>query len=716
MYKIKGLILKALCFYVFILVTAAYSQEVSLEYIFQEPAIINARPSLKQISPSGDKIYYYADDDYNGTLDLFSYNYATGETFRFNDSLKTPSEFRLLPRGDALCIFEGDIYLSRNFVSTNKFSKDFQITNSNSYEYSPEIAGNFVIYRRAGNYFAARFDTLYKELQLTTDESDSISYQILGISNMFNNGRSIRLLFARYDNSAKGTFLFPNFINEYVTIDKQKRGISAVKLLECEINPAGKNHTLYFTTREISYPDAERLSTQYAVYSPDGKKLILDAETLNRKTRKLFCYDIEKKSILEVYSETDAAWYERHRSPTRFIDSNLVLFESEVSGFNNLYFINSDGSGFRKAAGGEYTVLESVVDSKERKIYFTANKETPAEYNIYEIEFDGLNVTKLTSLTGDYEDLSISKEGSYLFYKYSYITEPSELYCYDIAGGNEKQITSTANPKFTVIDWVTPELITYNNDEDGQLIHAYLYKPKKLSSRKRYPLICFAHGSGYLQEVTKGFSPYADNFMVNTLLVSQGYLVLDVDFRGSSGYGREFRTKTHRNLGYWEVSDFISGIKYLEKQGMIDRNKVGIYGGSYGGFITLMAAFRHPEYFKAAVSMRAVSNWKNYYYSNWWYTLARLGDYNIESDREFYRISSPITYADKLQIPLLITHGILDDNVFVQDAMQLTQKLIEQKKDFEEMFYPREYHSFHIQSSWLDQYKRILRFFDKNIK
>ena len=156
MYKIKGLIL-----WVFILVTAANSQEVSLEYIFQEPAIINARPSLKQISETGDKIYYYADDDYNGSLDLFSYNYSTGETFRFNDSLKTPSEFRLLPRGDALCIFEGDLFISRNFVNTNKFTNDLQITNSNSYEYQPEIAGNFVIYRRSGKYFATRFDTLY---------------------------------------------------------------------------------------------------------------------------------------------------------------------------------------------------------------------------------------------------------------------------------------------------------------------------------------------------------------------------------------------------------------------------------------------------------------------------------------------------------------------------------------------------------------------------
>lgn len=707
---------KALCFYVLILVSAVNSQDANLEYIFQDSAIINPRPSLKQISSQAGKIYYFADDDYNGSLSLFYYDYISGVNSKFSDSDRIPSEFRLLPNGDVLGIMHGDIYISRNFVNTNKFTKDLQITNSNQYEYSPVIAGNFVIYRKSGNYFVNRFDTLYKELQLTADESDSISYQIIGISSTFNNNISLRILFARYDNSPKETYLFPSYINQFVTVGKQKKGISKVRLLEYEINPAGKNHTLYYTTHEITYPGTERLSTQYAVYSPDGETIILDAETLDRHTRKLFRYNINKKSIAEIYSETDAAWYERHGNATRFADSNMIIFESEVSGFNNLYFINTDGSGFRKAAGGDYTILESVIDSKEKKIYFTANKETPVEYNIYEIEFDGLDEKKLTSFTGDYEELNISQDGNYLFYKHSYITEPSELYFYNLTDGTEMQITSTVNPKFTAVDWAVPELITFNNEEDGQLIYAYVYKPKKSGPRKKYPLICFAHGSGYLQNITKGYSPYGDNFMVNTYLVSQGYMVLDVDFRGSAGYGREFRTKTYRNLGYWEVSDFISGIKYLEKQGIIDRNKVGIFGGSYGGFVTLMAVFQHPDYFKAGVALRAVSSWKNYFYSNWWYTLARLGNYYDNNVDEFYKLSSPITYADNLQVPLLITHGMLDDNVFFQDMVQLTQKLIELKKDFEVMFYPREYHSFHIQSSWLDQYKRIMKFFDKNIK
>lgn len=702
--------------WIFLFVNIIYSQDITLDYIFQDTAVINARPSLKQISFTANKIYYYADDDCNGTLDMFSYNYNTGETYKFNDSENSPSEFRLLPNGNALSIIDGDLYISTNFVYTSKFTKDRRITKSDEYEYSPTVAGNFVIYRKSGNYFIAKFDTLYKELQLTEDESDSISYQILGISNPYNEGMQLRILFARYDNSTEETFLFPNYMNEFVTVDKKKRGISLVKLIEYEIFPNGKNSTLEFRTNEIKYPYTERLSTQYAVYSPDAKTLVLDAETRNRQTRILYSYDVEKKSVTEIYTETDDAWFERHSNATRYVDSNRIIFESEVSGYNNLYFINDDGSGFAKTAGGEYTILESAIGTKKKKIYYIANEETPVEYSIYETGFDGSGKKKLTTLIGDYEDLRISHDGNHLFYKYSNVTSPSELYFYNINAMAEIRITNTINPKFSSIDWIVPELITYDNEEDGQLIYAYLYKPKKLSAGKKYPLICFAHGSGYLQEVTNGFSPYSDNFMVNTYLVSEGYVVLDVDFRGSAGYGKNFRTKTYQNLGYWEVSDYISGIDFLDKHGMIDRNRVGIYGGSYGGFVTLMAAFRHPEYFKAAAALRAVSNWKNYFYSNRWFTLARLGDYNNDTLKEFYKISSPITYADNLQIPLLLIHGMLDDNVFFQDDVQLIQKLIELKKDFDVMIYPREKHSFYIQSDWLDQYKRINMFLGKHLK
>ncbi|MGH2574674.1 MAG: prolyl oligopeptidase family serine peptidase, partial [Ignavibacteria bacterium] len=496
--------------------------------------------------------------------------------------------------------------------------------------------------------------------------------------------------------------------------DRQRRGISKVKLFEYELS-AFKNDSHTIRINEIIYPDTVRYSTVYAAYSADSKNIILDAETLDRHTRKLFNYDIKKKNITQIYSESDFAWYERHGNSTKYLNDSVIIFESEVSGYNNIYSIKPDGGEFKKIAGGDFTITESVIDRLNNKLYFIANKDNPAEWNIYETDFASGSLTKITQLVGSYEELSISQDTENLFFIYSSITKPNELYHLNKISNTEKQITNTISPQFSSFKWIVPEIINFTNDEDGQLIYAFLYKPKDYTQKKKYPLICFAHGEGYLQEVTRGFSPYQDNFMVNTFLTSKGYLVLDVDFRGSKGYGKDFRNKTYQNLGYWEVSDFISGINHLDNLGMIDRNRVGIYGGSYGGFISLMAAFRNPEYFKSAAALRAVSDWKNYFRGNKWFILARLGDLN-EENKNYYDISSPITYADNLQIPLLITHGMLDDNVFFQQAVHLTQKLIDSKKDFEVMFYPKEYHSFRLQTSWLDLYKRIFNFFEKHLK
>ena len=694
--------------------------QVSLEYIFQDTNIVNPRPSLKFISTKSHKIYYYADDDYNGSLSMFDYDYLSSEAYKYPDSIDTPSEFVVLENGDAISVIKGDVYISRNFTSTRIYSKDIQLTNTDSYEYSPMVKDNFLIYRRSGNYFMTVIDSMHKpELQLTKDESDSISYQIIGISNEYygTTGRGIRLLFARYDNSPKKEFIFPNYSGDLVRIEREKRGISNVKLLEYDIHPIKKgSDSLYITSNQITYPDTTRYSTIYADYSGDTRTIILDVETLQRNVRKIFSYDLASRSIKEIYSESSDGWFERHTNATRFIDSARIIFESEISGYNSLYTINCDGTGFTKIAGNDCTILESVIDGKNGVLYFIANMGNPAEYGIYKTDISGRNnPERLTSLKGDYQDMAISRDGNYLFYEYSFIDKPNELYCLDISSRKETQVTNTISPRFTSINWAIPEQISFTNREDGQQVYAYLYKPENFSSKKKYALICFVHGSGYLQEVTEGYSPYGDNFMVNTFLVSNGYLVLDVDYRGSAGYGRDFRNKTYRNPGYWEVSDYMSGIEYLDMQGIINRDKVGIYGGSYGGFITLMAAFRHPEYFKAAVSLRAVSDWKMYYNSNLWFILPRLGYLN-EGSQQYYEQSSPITYAAELQIPLLITHGMMDDNVFFLDAAHLIQKLIDSKKDFDVMIYPKENHNFRLQADWLDLYKRIFNFFEKHLK
>ena len=715
--KLKG---AGIIFFLLLLCFKTYAQDVTLEYIFQDTNIINPRPSLKFINSRTNKMYYYGDDDYDGNLSLFDYNYITDETFKYSDTGETASEFVIIQNGNAIAIIKGEVYLSKDFVNSRTFSKDVQLTESDRYEYSPSVIGDIAIYRRGGNYFLIKFDSIKtssNELQLTNDESDSISYQILATTGRFTDTSKtiVRMLFARYDNSAKSELMFPDYMGDYVKAEKKKRGVSKVKLLEYEIKYAGKD-SIFQIINEIKYPDSVRYSNVYADYSPDAKDLILDVEPLDRHNRKLFDYNITSKVVNEIYSERDIAWYERHNNATVFINDNEIIFESEVSGYNNLYKIKKDGSGFQKIAGNNYTILESVIDRKKGKIYFSANKVHPYEYFIYETDFEGITLKQLISDRGDIEDLKISSDGNYLFYSHSFINKPNELYYLRLDDYAGKQITNTISPKFSSVEWKIPELITFQNEEDGQTVYALLYKPNDHNPKKKYPLICFAHGAGYLQNVTYGFSPYRDNFMVNTFLTANDFVILDVDYRGSRGYGKEHRNKTYRNLGYWEVSDYISGINYLSSQGIINKENIGIYGGSYGGFITLMAMFRHPEIFKCGVALRAVSNWKNYFYSNWWYTLARLGDLKNDEIKQYYEISSPITYAEGLQGQLLMTHGMLDDNVFFQDMVQLTQKLIDSKKDFDLMMYPKENHNFYRQTSWLDQYKRIWKFFEKNLK
>jgi dipeptidyl aminopeptidase/acylaminoacyl peptidase len=197
--------------------------------------------------------------------------------------------------------------------------------------------------------------------------------------------------------------------------------------------------------------------------------------------------------------------------------------------------------------------------------------------------------------------------------------------------------------------------------------------------------------------------------MFNHLLASKGYVVLDIDYRGSAGYGRDWRTAVYRHMGGRDLQDHVDGARYLQAELGIDPERIGIYGGSYGGFITLMALFTEAEWFGAGAALRSVTDWSHY---NHWYTSRIL---NLpEADTLAYRQSSPIYFAEGLEDPLLIAHGMVDVNVHFQDVVRLAQRLIELGKvDWEMAVYPVEDHAFVRPSSWADEYRRILELFDE---
>jgi len=223
--------------------------------------------------------------------------------------------------------------------------------------------------------------------------------------------------------------------------------------------------------------------------------------------------------------------------------------------------------------------------------------------------------------------------------------------------------------------------------------------------------VVFVHGAGYLQNVHLRYPYYFREQMFNNLLVQHGYVVIDMDYRASQGYGRDWRTAIYRQMGHPELEDLLDGKRWLVANAAADPARFGVYGGSYGGFMTLMALFRAPGEFAAGAALRPVTDWMQYEND---YTAAILNEPQV--DPLAYARSSPIEFASGLEDSLLICHGVIDDNVLFEDSMRLYERLIELHKDrFTLSPYPLDRHAFTNADSWLDEYKRIYRLFETEL-
>jgi dipeptidyl aminopeptidase/acylaminoacyl peptidase len=307
-------------------------------------------------------------------------------------------------------------------------------------------------------------------------------------------------------------------------------------------------------------------------------------------------------------------------------------------------------------------------------------------------------------------EFELSPDEKYFALRVSSANKPWELYLME---NKEKavpeKITESLTSQYKAYNWRVPEFITFTAS-DGVSVPARLYRPAESARNGR--AVIFVHGAGYLQNAHRWWSSYSREYMFNNFLVDHGYTVLDMDYRGSAGYGRDWRTAIYRFMGGRDLDDHVDGAKYLVEKYRIDPLKIGIYGGSYGGFITLMAMFTKPGTFSAGAALRPVTDWAHY---NHGYTSNILN--TPVSDSLAYVKSSPIYYADGLKGALLICHGMVDDNVHFQDAVRLVQRLIELGKDnWELAVYPVEQHGFVEPSSWTDEYKRIFKLFESNLK
>ncbi|HEY9420368.1 MAG TPA: prolyl oligopeptidase family serine peptidase, partial [Thermoanaerobaculia bacterium] len=450
-------------------------------------------------------------------------------------------------------------------------------------------------------------------------------------------------------------------------------------------------------------------------WSENGQRLALQLRSRDNKDRWITTFDTASAKLTPRHRQTDPAWINWDFNEMDWLKDNETLwFLSEETGYSRLYLLSDRTGEIRPLTpDGQYEVSRPVRTRDGRRIYYIANREHPGKFDVWRVEAATAKAERITSLGGLVGEPVLSPDESQVLVAASFINRPDELFVQaSRPGAEERRITQTRTELFLAQDWTMPEIVPVPSTHGAGPIYSRVYTPKDFDPARTYPAVMFVHGAGYLQNIHYGWSNYFREFMFHTLLTRQGYVVIDMDFRASAGYGRDWRTAIYRQMGTPELEDMEDGVAWLVKNKNVDPKRVGVYGGSYGGFLTFMALFRQPDLFAAGAALRPVSDWAHY---NEEYTSNILN--RPEVDPEAYEKSSPIEFAAGLQKPLLICAPMLDQNVFFQDTVRLVQKLIELKKEnFETAIYPVEDHSFVQPTSWLDEYRRIHKLFETHLK
>ena len=446
-------------------------------------------------------------------------------------------------------------------------------------------------------------------------------------------------------------------------------------------------------------------------WNSSGTQAAVMLRAVDNKDRWIATVDPAGAVLKPVHRVTDPAWVNSSNNDFGWLPDNSTLwYLSEQSGYSHLYTLAAGGAE-RALTHGKWEATRVRWSQDGATAYLLCNPKNPGTYEVCAVNAKDATLREVTALEG-VEQFTLSPDERKLLVHYSSSYMPVQLATVGVGGGAVSKLTDTRSADFKARQWIEPQYVAVPSTHGAGQVWGKLYRPATLEPGKKYPVVMFVHGAGYLQNVSKRYPVYFREQMFHNLLVEKGYIVLDLDYRASKGYGRDWRTAIYRQMGYPELEDYVDGVNWLAANHQGDVKNVGVYGGSYGGFMTFMALMREPDLFKSGAALRPVTDWTTY---NHEYTANILNTPDL--DPEAYRKSSPIEYADKLRGNLLISHGMVDDNVFYQDSVRIAQRLIELKKDnWELASYPLERHAFVQPESWYDQYRRIYQLFERTLK
>jgi dipeptidyl-peptidase-4 len=416
-------------------------------------------------------------------------------------------------------------------------------------------------------------------------------------------------------------------------------------------------------------------------WTPDSQKVV--AHRLNRVQNHLMVIaaDRETGRATTLIDETDAAWI-NVTDDFRFLSDGRILRSSEKDGFRHLYLLSKDGKDEKKLTKGDWEVTSiACVDENSKRVWFNSTEASPLERQLYVVDLNGSGKKQLTKGAGSHS-ISMSPACDYYVDSFVNLESPSRSTLHSGEGAELKVMREADRKVLDEFDIQKTEIHTFKG-ADGTTFYGRLIKPANFDASKKYPVLVSVYGGPHAQSVRNSFS----GLSFDQVMAAKGFVIWQMDNRGSSGRGHKFETPLYRRLGKTELEDQKAGVKYLGTLGFVDTSRVGIFGWSYGGYMTAYCLLNAPDVFHAGVAGAAVTDWRNY---DTIYTERYLG--LPQENPEGYKASSPVNQAANLKGKLLLLHNIEDDNVLFGNALQLMNALQLAGKPYQSIIYPQKSH------------------------
>jgi dipeptidyl-peptidase-4 len=571
--------------------------------------------------------------------------------------------------------------------------KEFkQLTDTKSDIKNPTFSpdGKFIAFTRDNDLYSINLNS-GKEFRYTQDGSDVIynGYaawvyyeEIFGRSSNYRafywSPDSKKIAFYRFDEKDVPLFPIYNSTGQHGFLENTRYPKAGDK------NPDVKFGIVNVEQPKIVWADFNENDDQYfgtPFWNETSKSIFVQWMNRDQTNIKIYSIDPNNGNKIEITDEKQTSWVNWYEGIKFLKKDKGFLLTSDKSGYSHIYWYSSDGKNSKQLTNGKWSVSQiESIDEEKSIIYFSAKKETSLRTDLYSVDLNGKNLNRISF--GNYTHrINSSPNGKYFIATYSNSQTPTKIAIIDNKGKILKELGDSKTKEFDNYNISKSTTFTIETT-DGYKLPAIWTLPIDFDENKKYPVLFQIYGGPGSPSVADSWSGIR-----NQWLAIEGVITIAVDHRGTGHFGKESMALMHRNLGKWEINDYIEAVKWLYTKPFVDKTKICITGGSYGGYATCMALTAGADYFTHGIAQFSVTSWELY---DSYYTEKYMD--TPEDNPEGYKYGSVLTHANKLKGKLQIIHGTMDDNVHMQNSIQLIDKLQDLGKHFEFMLYPGERH------------------------